>query len=94
MKKLAKLVVVIIIIGTILVGCGGSSLSGRYVVAEDNRTLVFSGSDKVKFNDVEGTYKVEDGKITFIFKGNVQNYTFTKVSDSLVIDGVEYKKGK
>jgi hypothetical protein len=93
MKKLVNLVVAVMLIGTILVGCGGSRLSGKYV-DESNRTLVFSGSDKVKLNDFEGTYKVEDGEITFVFKGNVQNYKFSIINKSLIIDGVEYKKSK
>jgi len=93
MKKIVNFLLVLLIVATILGGCGSKRLSGKYI-ASDKRVLVFSGSDKVTLQNYKGTYKIENGKITLIFSGQVQEYSFTQVSKSLVIDGVEYKKSK
>ena len=46
--------------------------------------------------DFEGTYKIEDDKITFTFEGDGSEYSgtvpFEKTDDGIKIAGIEYKK--
>lgn len=92
MNKFIGLVLSLILVMSIITGCGGNGLSAKYTETKGSRTLQLIGDNKVKSGGMEGNYSIDNGKITFIFSGKVQQYSYTIVGDSLVIDGIEYKK--
>ena len=81
-----------------------TTLKGTYVIKDGlvEQRLTFKEDNKVEVSafgiDVEGTYKIEDGKITIIYSLLGLNYdivkNFDKDGGSIFIDGTEFVKQK
>jgi len=91
LKKVLALVLCVCMLLTLLVGCGGKKLSGKYSaeVLESGVSYSFSGS-KVTItlkalgniiHTVEGKYEINEDQITFSFPSgeeNAEDYVGTK----------------
>ena len=113
MKKYLKAVSILLILSCfllILSACG-TTLNGKYVAkgllsqsftSESNGKATTSAAG---LDLVSGTYKIENGKITFSFNtdgileiagnslGLNHSMTFEKKGNSIFLDGTEYVKG-
>jgi hypothetical protein len=77
-------------------------LSGTYKKGTDlaYETYRFSGNKfyyevgalGVKVGGHEGTFKIKDGKITFIYDDSEHSYKFEKGKDYIIINGASYDK--
>ena len=111
--KIVALSLVAVMICALLVSCGTTlsgtySAKIDVGVAESETSYKFSGKKVTvtttagvagfeKTVELDGTYKIEDDKITFTFEGEDANsysgtVPFEKTEDGIKIAGVEYKK--
>ena len=107
MKKNLKRIVSLLLLTTMLVcvltACT-TKLSGTYTNDEGiiKQSFTFKEDNKVVMSafgiDAEGTYKIEDGKITITYKLLNFSYdwekSFEKNGDTLIIDGTAFLKEK
>lgn len=98
--KIAVLALAVVMLSMSLVSC--DKLSGTYSMTDKTGTTSYTFSlfsDKVVWNyvgyEIEGTYAIEDGKITLSFiEGVWENdvRSFRKEGKSIFINDVEYVK--
>ena len=98
--KIAVLALAVVMLSMSLVSC--DKLGGTYTMTDNTGTTSYTFSlfsDKVVWDyvgyEIEGTYKIEDGKITFSFIDGVwenDERSFRKEGKSIFINDVEYVK--
>ena len=105
MKKAVRILAVVMslwMLCTVLVSCG-NTLDGKYSKTLTGVTTSFEfDSDKeVELSmsvgglsyDIDGTYEIKDGKITFIFEGADEDRTFLESVLSGFSQAVDFEKG-
>ena len=103
-KKIAKSLIamslVVVVLAATMVGCA-TKLNGKYTSdGLIKQSFTFKEDDKVVISafgiDAEGTYKIEDGKITITYSLLGLSYDwkkdFEKKGNSIFIDGTEFIK--
>lgn len=104
--KTGALVLLIALLSTVLVSCGGISGEYKASLLGQSVSYTFKGSsveiDITLLGTVttyEGKYKVDDDKITLTFDNEAEDaekyegtYTFEKGEDYIKIAGIEYTK--
>ncbi len=102
MKKIiSTLLVCVLLIGCVMTFASCNKLSGKYenTTLGVTTTLEFDG-DTVKTSamgfSVEGTYEIDDDKITITYEENgktiSETTSFEKGKDFILIDDVKYEK--
>ena len=112
MTKIFSLVMVLVLVCLVFASCaktlsGTYSAKLDVAVASSETSYTFSGKKVTieittglagfeKTVEFEGTYEIEDDKITFTFEGDGEDYSgtvpFEKTDDGIKIAGIEYKK--
>ncbi len=94
MKKLLCLVTALIMLLSVLAGCGKDKKpSGEYYSADLGLSVIFEG-DKMTLSsggmEIEGTYSIEGDKITMTMNEETQTVDFSMTDTTVVIDGDEF----
>jgi len=94
-RKMIFGIIAVVAILFMLAACGGGKPNGAYVDLEGN-SFTFSGN---RFSldqygeKVEGTYKIKDGKITFVSSGDDQKeFEYSLEGNTLTLDGDVFTK--
>ena len=110
--KIVALSLVAVMMCALLASCGKTlsgtySAKLDVAVASSETSYTFSGKKVTieittglagfeKTVEFEGTYEIDDDKITFTFEGDGEDYSgtvpFEKTDDGIKIAGIEYKK--
>ncbi len=75
MKKISG-IIILMLIATLIIGCVGSGMEGKYYNVNNTDIYLEFKSDGTFFmgtsaGGISGTYKIENGEISFIFQGYV-----------------------
>ena len=97
MKKLLCLSLVLLMLLTALVGCGGDKPDGEYYSADLGFSIVFDGDELIM--DMMGQkvtckYEIDGDKITMEMDGQKNTVDFSFDGDTVSIDGDKFTKIK
>lgn len=94
LKKKACIALSVLLLLILFVACG-TSLKGIYQ-DDMGRTIKFENRKSGEFQGIPMEYKISNGTITIVFDAtaanSVQQYSFEQMDNSILIDGVQYKK--
>ena len=99
MKKIICLAVVVVMMLTMLVGCGESTPSGEYYSADLGFSVIFKDDNKMTISygagmEVTFDYEIDGDKITMINNDDTETVPFSFDGEVVSIDGDEFVKLK
>ncbi len=100
MKKIICLAVVVVMMLSVLVGCGDSSKpDGEYYSVDLGFSVIFEGEDKFTISygvgeSMVGTYEINGEEITLTYAGETETVPFSFDGDTVSIDGDKFTKLK
>ncbi len=96
MKKLLALATVLVMLLTVLTGCGAKKPEGEYYSADLGFSIIFEDDDtlimEVMDQKVTCDYEIDGDKITLEMEGEKETTDFSFDGDTVTIDGDKFVK--
>jgi len=97
MKKLLCLSLVLLMLVTALVGCGGDKPDGEYYSADLGFSVIFDGDELIMDMGIEKVtcqYEIDGDKITMEYDEKKETVDFSFDGDTVTIGGDKFTKVK
>lgn len=98
MKRILALVAVLVMLLTVLTGCGAKKPEGEYYSADLGFSIVFEDDDtlimEMMGQEVSCKYEIDGDKITLEMQGEKETADFEFDGDTVSIDGDKFTKVK
>ena len=96
MKKLLCLTVAVVMLLTVMAGCGAKKPEGEYYSADLGFSIIFEDDDtlimEMMGQEISCNYEIDGDKITLEMEGEKETTDFSFEDDTVTIDGDEFVK--